>query len=137
MRGGLIGRFVSLWDNQKMTPIPQNQDFSQEWNSLGRRDRLRIRRLIRMGKPLADRNEASLAVSYGRFQRTRLWARSFWFWFAPGLVFAIGVAARIHPVIVGVVLALATQALFARRNLGRVETVNASLLNPQGPQAAH
>jgi len=120
-----------------VSPQPENQDFSQEWNAIQRRDRRRIRRLIRMGKPLADRHEATLGVEYARFQRSRLWARSFWFWFAPGLVFAIGVAARIHPVIVGVVLALATQALFARRNLSRVERVNASLLNPQGPQAAH
>ena len=31
----------------------------------------------------------------------------------------MGVASQLHPIVVGVVLALAAQALFARRNLAR------------------
>ncbi len=50
----------------------------------------------------------------------------------PGLVLALGVAVRLHPVMVGIVLALAAQAAFAHRNLGRVERVNAASLGGSG-----
>jgi hypothetical protein len=43
-------------------------------------------------------------------------------------VLALVAAGAIHPVLIGVVLALASQALFARRNLRRAEVVNGSLL---------
>jgi hypothetical protein len=104
------------------------QRFLQEWNALARRDRLRLRRLVRLGRPMADATEARLAVAYGQYQRSRIWARMFWLWFVPGIVMALGVAIRIHPIVVGVVLALAAQAVFARRNLGRIERVNADVL---------
>lgn len=102
--------------------------FVQDWNALPRPDRLRIRRLVRLGRPVADRQEANLAVAYAGFQRSRVWTRLFWLWFVPGLVLALGVAASIHPIFLGVVLALAAQAVFARYNLKRVEKVNAELL---------
>jgi hypothetical protein len=103
-------------------------DFIRRWNALDRRDRLRIRRLVRLGRPLADRQEAELAVAYARLQRSRLWARTFWIWFVPGLLLTLAAAARIHPIVVGMVLALGTQAILTTRNLRRVEFVNASLL---------
>ncbi len=78
--------------------------------------------------PLADRAEAGVAVAYARFQRSRTWARLFWLWYLPGLLLALAVALRIHPLVVGVVIALAAQAVFAHRNLGRVERVNAAVL---------
>ena len=82
-----------------------------------------------MGMPLPDAEEAALAVAYGRFQRSRIWARFFWVWFVPGFLLAMGVAFQIHPVVVGVVLALGAQAVFAHRNLARVERVNAAMLD--------
>ena len=98
-------------------------------------DRLRMRRLVRLGRAMSDRTEAELAVAYARFQASRPWARMFWVWFVPGLVFALAAAGAIHPILIGVVLALASQALFARRNLRRAEAVNAALLDrPSHPR---
>src|SRR5262245_63370369 len=89
------------------------------WNALGRSDRLRIRRLVRLGRPITDPSEAAVAAAYARFQCRRPWIRFFWVWFVPGLVIALGIAARIHPVVVGAVLALGAQAVFAWYNLRR------------------
>lgn len=93
--------------------------FAARWNALCLRDRRRMRRLVRLGRPLDDPEEAALAVEYARFQRSRPWARLFWIWFVPGLVLALGIATRIHPVVIGMVLAMAAQAVFANRNLKR------------------
>ena len=90
--------------------------FIAAWNDLDRRDRSRIRRMVRLGRPL-EGEEAALAVGYAQFQRTRLWTRFFWLWFVPGLVLALGIAASIHPLVIGIVLALAAQAVLADRNL--------------------
>jgi hypothetical protein len=113
--------------------IPEGDAFVERWNALDRRDRLRMRRLVRIGRPMDDRSEAELAVAYARFQASRPWARMFWIWFVPGLVLALAAAGAIHPVLIGVVLALAMQALFARRNLRRAEAVNAALLEQPIP----
>jgi hypothetical protein len=112
--------------------IPEGDEFIRRWNGLERRDRLRVRRLVRLGRAVGDREEAQLAVAYARFQGSRPWARMFWLWFVPGIVLALAAAVRIHPLVVGMVLALGTQAIFARRNLRRVETVNAALLGRPG-----
>ena len=48
----------------------------------------------------------------------------------PGLLFAIGVAVTIHPIVIGVVLAFAGQAILVRRNTGRAEAVNAAAPSP-------
>lgn len=109
--------------------VPDEDDFLQAWGSLPRRERSRLRRMVRMGMPLVGAEEAALAVAYARFQRRRVWARLFWAWFVPGLVLALGVALRMHPMVVGVVLALGAQAVFAHRNLRRVERVNAAVLD--------
>ncbi len=95
---------------------------------MDRRERQRLRRVVRLGRALDTPEEAALAVGYARFQRTRIWSRLFWVWFVPGLVIALGIATQIHPVAIGIVVALAAQAVFARRNLGRVEKVNEALL---------
>jgi hypothetical protein len=108
--------------------IPEGEAFRLEWTALPRRDRVRVRRLVRLGQPV-DRRDAAVAVAYARFQRTRIWARMFWLWFVPGMVLALGAAAQVHPVMVGVVLATAAQALLAHRNLSRVERVNAAILD--------
>ncbi len=110
------------------TNIPNVEDFQRAWRALPLADRRRVRRLVRLGRPLADHGEAIVGVGYARFQRSRTWARLFWLWFLPGLVAAIGIAVRMHPLVVGVVLALAAQAVFAHRNLARVERINAPVL---------
>ena len=111
------------------TVAPDRAEFIEAWNALDRQNRLRIRRLVRLGRPV-DPAEARLAAAYAAFQSARPWARLFWLWFVPGLLVAIGVAVQIHPVVIGAVVALAAQAVFARRNLARVEQVNGSLLTP-------
>lgn len=72
-----------------------------------------------MGRQPDDRSEAELAADYARFQLTRPWIRFFWVWFIPGLIVAMLVAVRVHPIVVGIVIALAAQAVFAQRNLRR------------------
>src|SRR5206468_9685306 len=96
------------------TNTAERDAFLQGWNNLGKRDQLRIRRLVRLGRPLDDPDEARLAIAYASFQRSRPWTRMFWLWFVPGLVVAIGVATQLHPIVIGIVIALATQAVFAR-----------------------
>ncbi|MDQ6617566.1 MAG: hypothetical protein M3083_23170 [Actinomycetota bacterium] len=109
--------------------IPDNATFLQEWNALPLAQRRRTRRLVRLGRPLPEPEEARLGVAYAQFQRSRIWARTFWLWFLPGLIVALGVAARVHPLFVGIVLAFAAQAVWAHRNAGRVERINATVLN--------
>ena len=98
--------------------VTQQADFIAAWNSLDRRDRTRLRRVVRMGRPV-EAEHASLVTAYARFQGSRLWSRLFWLWFVPGIVLALGVAVRIHPLVIGIVIAMAAQALFARRSLRR------------------
>ena len=108
--------------------IPAGDDFIQAWNELSRHDRLRLRRVVRLGRSLGDDREAALGVAYARFQRSRPWSRLFWVWFVPGFLLALAIAGTIHPVVIGVVLALGAQAVLTHRNLGRAERVNALLL---------
>lgn len=103
-------------------------DFARRWADLGGKERSRIRRLVRMGRVLESPEQARLGVRYAEVQRGRIWIRTFWVWFVPGLLLSLGVASRIHPVLVGIVLALAAQAVMARRNLGRAGKINAELL---------
>ena len=110
--------------------IPERDDFIRAWNDLPRQARLRLRRFVRLGRPLEDDREAALAVAYARFQRSRPWSRLFWVWFVPGVVVALAIAGAIHPILIGVVLALGAQAVLTHRNLGRVERVNALLFDP-------
>lgn len=110
-------------------PAPE-AEFLAAWRALPRADRLRIRRLVRLGRPLASVEETELAAGYAAFQRSRIWFRVFWLWFVPGLFLALGVATQIHPLMIGVVLALAAQAVFARRNLGRAARTPAVALEP-------
>jgi hypothetical protein len=108
--------------------VPGGDEFIAEWNAVDIKDRRRIRRLVKLGRPLEDPSEAALAVAYGKFQRSRIWAKLFWLWFVPGLVLALGAASQVHSLLIGVVLMLSAQALNTRRNLRRVERVNASAL---------
>jgi hypothetical protein len=87
--------------------------FPLEWNALARNERLRIRRLVRMGRPVEPSELAHLAPEYARWQMRRPWMRLFWLWFVPGLVVVLGVAAQLHPILVGIVIALGAQAVWA------------------------
>lgn len=111
-------------DLPQETAIPEGDEFVRQWNALDVKDRRRVRRLVKLGRPLEDAEEAALAIAYGRFQLSRTWMRFFWLWFIPGVVLAIGIATSIHPLLIGVVLALSAQAFATRRNLRRVEQVN-------------
>ncbi len=106
-------------------------DPAQEWNQLDISERRRIRRLVRVGRPVETREEARLAMAFADYQRTRPWFRLFWFWFIPAVVVALAAATSIHPILVGIVLASAGSALLAHRNFKRVAKVNASLLDAQ------
>ena len=94
--------------------------FADEWNALPFADRRRLGRLVRIGRLPEDPEEARLATEFAAFQRTRMWWRYFWVWFVPGLVLALGVAAVIHPIVIGIVLASAGQAVLTRRNATRI-----------------
>jgi len=94
--------------------------FTEEWSSLPLKERRRIRRMVRIGRLPEDPGDARLAEAFAAHQRTRPWWRGFWFWFVPGLVLALGVAATIHPIVVGIVLASAGQAILVRRNTTRI-----------------
>ena len=92
-------------------------------------DRRRIRRLVRVGRPVETSEEAELAVSYAAFQNNAAW-RLFWFWFVPGLVIALLAAMSVHAILVGVVLAAGANAIFVHRNLRRVTKIDACVLDP-------
>jgi hypothetical protein len=82
-------------------------------------DRLRLRRLVRMGRPVDTPELSRLAPEYARWQMRRPWMRLFWLWFVPGVLIALVVCAQIHPVLVGATIALGAQAAWAHRNLQR------------------
>ena len=99
--------------------------FADEWNALPFADRRRLRRLVRIGRLPEDPEEARLATEFAAYQRTRMWVRYFWVWFVPGLLLALSVAVLIHPLVIGIVLASAGQAVLTRRNAARIATAGA------------
>jgi ferric-dicitrate binding protein FerR (iron transport regulator) len=104
-----------LRDDRRMT----HDEFIERWNALEPAERRKLRRLVRIGRAVDDAHLAPLAAAYAAYQRSRVWTRLFWFWFVPGLVLALGIASRVHPLMVGVVIALAGQAVLAKVNLRR------------------
>ncbi len=93
--------------------------FIADWNTLERAERKQLRRLVRLGRPIENPRLERLASSYAQYQRSRIWARPFWAWFAPGVIVALGIASQLPPVVVGIVLALGAQAVLTNRNLRR------------------
>jgi hypothetical protein len=91
--------------------------FGAQWNSLQRRERIRLRRLVRIGRIADDPELARLAPPYAQWQLQRFWMRFFWLWFVPGIFIALLVTAQIHPIFVGVTIALGAQAVWAYINL--------------------
>jgi hypothetical protein len=97
-----------------------DESFLTTWRQMAGTDRRRVRRLSRIGRIEEGSADEEVAVAMARLQTTRPWWRFFWIWFVPGLVIALGMAMRIHPVMIGVVLAFAGQAVLTRRNVGRL-----------------
>ncbi len=91
--------------------------FGVEWNALARRDRLRLRRLVRIGRSADDPELARIAPAYAQWQMQRLWMKTFWLWFVPGIFIVLLLSAQIHPILVGVTIALGAQAVWAYVNL--------------------
>jgi hypothetical protein len=93
------------------------EDFIAEWNELDVRERKHLRRLVRLGRPIEEPKFEALAPEYAQLQRDKPWMKLFWLWFVPGVLLALSVASQMHPIFVGIVIALAAQAVFAHRNL--------------------
>ena len=107
---------------------PSNEGFAERWNALDAKERKRIRRLVRVGRKVETPEEAQLAVGYATHARAGHFWRWFWVWFLPLMVLALGASLQIHPILVGIVLALGANAVFVHVNEKRAEKVNASLL---------
>jgi hypothetical protein len=91
--------------------------FAEQWKQIEPIERRRLRRLVRLGRPVDDPSLEALASEYARYQLARPWIRLFWVWFVPGVFIALSIASQMHPVMLGVVLALAAQAVLANYNL--------------------
>lgn len=100
-----------------MSTTYDSSAFSAEWNALDRSDRLRLRRLVRMGRSVDSPELSRITQDYARWQLRRPWMRLFWLWFVPGIFFVLLVSAQIHPVLLGVTIALGAQAVWAWFNL--------------------
>ena len=72
-----------------------------------------------MGRRVDDPLLAPLVGAYARHQVARPWVRFFWLWYLPGLAIALGVASQIHPVVLGAVLALGAQGVWAQISIKR------------------
>ncbi|MCX6510994.1 MAG: hypothetical protein NT081_09330 [Actinobacteria bacterium] len=105
-----------------------NEQFAQRWNALNKVHRRQIRRLARIGRAQEDSSDAQLAVVFAAFQQSRSWYRRFWLWFPLLVIAGVVAGLAIHPLIVGIVVGFAANALFVRHNYSRVAIVNSELL---------
>lgn len=99
------------------------------FNALPQVEQRLLRRTVRMGRALETREQAQIAVSFARFQRSQPGHRLFWLLFVPLLVLSLAVAAQLHTAVIGVVLALAAQRVWGWISVRRVEKVNRHLLS--------
>lgn len=106
--------------------------FVDRWNSLDKDHRKQIRRLVRVGRPQENPADAALAVGFADHQRTRLWYRLFWLWFPVLVLGGLYAAMSMHPLVVGMMLAVAANAFLVRWNFARTAKVNAGLLGGGG-----
>ena len=100
-----------------MTANFETSAFGAQWNALERRDQMRLRRLVRIGRSNDDPELARLAPAYAQWQLQRPWMRVFWLWFVPGIFIVLLLGAQIHPIFVGITIALGAQAVWAYVNL--------------------
>ena len=102
--------------------------FTGEWNGLDKLRRRQIRRLVRIGREQESVADARLAVGFADYQRSRPWYRFFWLWFPVIVVAGVIAGFALHPIILGMVLAVAANAILVRRSFKRAEWVNGRLL---------
>ena len=102
--------------------------FAAEWNALDKPTRRQIRRLVRIGRQQENASDARLAVGFAAYQRTRPWYRLFWLWFIPMIVAGTIAGFALHPILIGVVLAVAGNAILVRRNFKKADWLNEPLL---------
>lgn len=102
--------------------------FIAEWNALDKQHRRQVRRLVRIGRAQENADDARLAVGFAAYQRTRGWYRNFWLWFVPLIVAGVIAGLSVHPILLGMVLAAAGNALLVRRAFKRAEWVNEEVL---------
>ena len=114
----------------KDTKAARNVDptFAAEWNALDKPSRRQIRRLVRIGRQQENATDARLAVGFAAYQRTRPWYRFFWLWFVPMIVAGTIAGFALHPILIGVVLAVAGNAVLVRRNFKKADWLNEPLL---------
>ena len=105
-----------------------DEAFVAQWNALDKRHRRQIRRLVRIGREQENVDDARLAVGFAAYQRTRPWYRFFWFWFPLLMVAGVVAGLALHPIVLGMVLAVAANALIVRRAFRRADWVNGRLL---------
>jgi hypothetical protein len=87
--------------------------FGATWSALTPAERRRLRRMVRIGRTGDDPALAPIAPLYAQHQLTRPWIRLFWLWFVPGIFLVLSTVAKIHPILVGVTIALGAQAVWA------------------------
>ena len=102
--------------------------FAAEWNALDKPTRRQIRRLVRIGRQQENAADARLAVGFAAYQRSRPWDRFFWLWFVPMLIAGTIAGFALHPILIGVVLAVAGNAVLVRRNFKKADWLNEPLL---------
>jgi len=102
-----------------MESAESTEGFGPEWQDLERTDRIYVRRVVRTGQAFraGEDHLAAVGARWARYQRARPIQRLWWAWFLPSLLVCLAVGARIHPIVVGIVLAAAAQALVVRRNV--------------------
>jgi len=105
-----------------------DEAFVAQWNALDKRHRRQIRRLVRIGREQENVDDARLAVGFAAYQRTRPWYRFFWLWFPLLMVAGVVAGLALHPIVLGMVLAVAANALIVRRAFRRADWVNGRLL---------
>lgn len=102
--------------------------FASEWNALDKPTRRQIRRLVRIGRQQENAADARLAVGFAAYQRTRPWYRYFWLWFVPMVIAGTIAGFALHPILIGIVLAVAGNAVLVRRNFKKADWLNEPLL---------
>lgn len=102
--------------------------FAAEWNELDKPTRRQIRRLVRIGRQQENASDARLAVGFAAYQRSRPWYRYFWLWIVPLIVAGMIAGFALHPILIGVVLAVAGNAVLVRRNFKKADWLNEPLL---------
>lgn len=121
---------MSSSSSAKPSKAARNVDptFAAEWNALDKPSRRQIRRLVRIGRQQENATDARLAVGFAAYQRTRPWYRFFWLWFVPMIVAGTIAGFALHPILIGVVLAVAGNAVLVRRNFKKADWLNEPLL---------